>query len=213
MLIPEKHLQNKIGAFEAIGHYLPQFCGREGNGWWPVPMDAVSILTKSIDLVQREVKRHLIAGNRAAAKERAAIRMSLSQLAREGDVGYDHVELFLRDHPRVLTLSATDVIASPFYKYCIKLLSIEDPIALAGAIALEEKFGNWEIRMLCETNMIDPDSPYAREHLVVEDDHVKLANGLYDRLLRSDTLRDRALAGMLALDQLYLDIAKLAAAA
>ncbi len=188
-------------AIQTLAKKSPQYCNGKGLGFWPIPTLFPLLLTHTLLLLQTEISRLYLEHDPLAARLTHA-RTQFSKLSHEGDLGENHTELFLADHPEVRKLTPTVTEQLPFADFCRGMLALQDFAELCGAITDNEIGSVEEARALQDARIV-VDGPYLQKHLVEEVEHAKAAEKI-NQIFLTSPYNDRFTSGIEKHRQLYL---------
>jgi len=180
----------------------PEFCDRSGQGFWPVPAYFPRLLSDYIDKLQCEITQQYLLGNSAQGNTLASVRTDVIKIISEGDLGENHTQLYIEDHPIVI---GTDYRVLPFYNFCESALEIKNPIILLGFLMRNEEGSLEEAIALAETGLIGKGA-FADKHLIEEKEHGRIAESVTKKLLAEPAYAEDFKTGMRIHDQLYISI-------
>lgn len=192
--------QTMTAVLEKIAEKSPAYADSSGKVFWPIPAAFPLLLTKTLHLLQTEITRLYLAHN-PLAKQLADARMLFMKLMYEGDLGENHTDLFLVDHPSTKGITTEESNHLPFSRFCDEALKIENFATLCGLICRNEIGSVAEANRLEELKMVI-DGPYNKIHKVEEIEHARASEKIADIFMESPYKEDFVL-GMELHDTLY----------
>lgn len=185
----------------------PELCDASGRAFWPVPAHFPHLLSRAVETLQQETTLRYLRHD-PIAKELATVRTDLMKVVYEGDLGENHTDMFLRDHPEILSVTPEEADTLPFAEFCRGILSIDDPIVLLAVLTRNEEAGLAEAQALAQHSFIKPDGKFAKVHVIEEEVHGRISEGMRERLLRIPEFQTRFAKGEGLHDDLYRTILK-----
>ena len=145
-----------------------------------------------IDKLQCEITQQYLLGNSAQGNTLASVRTDVIKIISEGDLGENHTQLYIEDHPIVI---GTDYRVLPFYNFCESALEIKNPIILLGFLMRNEEGSLEEAIALAETGLIGKGA-FADKHLIEEKEHGRIAESVTKKLLAEPAYAEDFKTGM-----------------
>ncbi|MCG8599294.1 MAG: hypothetical protein MI807_04045 [Verrucomicrobiales bacterium] len=185
----------------------PDYCDSSGRAFWPVPAYFPLLLSRVLDALQQEISSAYIHGENEKARLLAEARIKLAQITLEGDLGENHTEMFLRDHPNVTTADAEN---RPFDRFCAGAMAVEDPVELLGLLCRNEQGSIEEMEAARDCQLL-ADGPFLQVHLIEEEEHRKLAEEIRDIMMTNSVFAASFKRGEEVHDKLYAGVLEFAA--
>lgn len=176
-----EHAGDFMAAYiQQLADRRPDLANMSGRGFWPVPAVFPLYLGHSIFRLQNAVSEAYLRGDSSHAAWLAHLRVLLMRIVYEGDLGENHTELFLRDHPEAPHADG------PFAKFTTHLGQMHMHWATMLGLLVDNEVGSLaEARALVGYKIIRPDGVFARVHLQEEVEHARIATEIAVAVQRS----------------------------
>lgn len=158
--------------------------------FWPIPLCFPSILANTLVGLEGMVRELREKGDWNKAEKlvearKIFVQLSCSQDQLSGeyisDLSGDHCGVFLKDHPKIMELTAKEAKRAPWWGFCEALLKEQNPIVATGAISDNEDGSTAEEYALVDYGLIEKKGFFAL-HSIAENIHAELGKRM-DALL------------------------------
>jgi hypothetical protein len=203
----EEYLSKEAGEFMSnmvneLAKKYPHLCDESGRGFWPVAAYFPLVLSTTLDKLQSKITNAYLSGTKKDAEFLAQLRIGLMEIVYEGDLGENHTQLYLSDHPNLSYIPKREHKSLPFYDFCQGLLKVERPIILLGAILRNEEGSVAEVQALVDTHLIK-NGFFAQTHLKEEEKHARISRDIVEKLVDNHVYKRSFLEGYRLHDVLY----------
>ncbi len=171
----EEALRFRAKSIERFAYHNSELCDQSGVGFWPAPMLMPLIFSRCISLMQCEIVKQHKEKSFVLCQNLTMVRNLLVKLAAEGDLGQDHVSIYMEEHPEVCMWELQD---GPFYKPYERVLELSSSFKILGFLYSIEVGSLLFVKELVKNQLIK-DGKFAAMHLEVEGEHHDLALSIH----------------------------------